>query len=76
MANNIQSKRLSRSAAARVLGVSSETIWFYSQTGRLSFVLNASGHREYDGLEVHRLAKLRRRAAKLRKKSQRQIAVG
>jgi len=61
-------QRLSRGAASRLLGVSGELIRHYTQTNRLASVLNASGHHEYELRDLRRLAKLRRHAAKSRRR--------
>jgi DNA-binding transcriptional MerR regulator len=57
MTDRLTSQRLSRSAAARLLGVSGETIRYYTQTNRLASVLNASRHHEYEEHDVRRLAR-------------------
>jgi DNA-binding transcriptional MerR regulator len=59
-------QRLSRTAAARILGVKPETVTYYRRIGRLPSVRNASGHNEHYLRDVNRLAL--RRAARLRQR--------
>jgi DNA-binding transcriptional MerR regulator len=63
--------RITASGAAKIVGVTPETVRYYTNIGRLPSVVNASGHNEYDPEDCERLrdkrrARLEKQLAKLR----------
>jgi DNA-binding transcriptional MerR regulator len=64
-------QRVVTGGAAKIVGVTPEMVRNYVKAGRLPFVVNASGHNEYDTEDCERLrdercARLEKQLAKLR----------